>query len=195
MRRDYLAADALRAQAAVAALAGRSDPRIGIVTSYDPNRYAVRVSIQPEGFGTGWLPLASPWIGNGWGMFAPPSIGDMIEVGFQEGSPEAGYACLRFYSTQAQPLPCPSGEFWLVHQSGSRLKLCNDGSVELAAAGVLKTSAQAWQHTGPMSMTGNMTVQGSISATGDVVGGSISLDSHHHTGVQTGGGNTGGPTS
>lgn len=195
MRRDYLTADALRAQAAVAAMAGRSDPRMGIVTSYDPNRYAVKVQIQPEGFWTGWLPLLSPWVGNGWGMFAAPSLGDAVDVHFQEGHPEAGYACLRFYNTQTRPLPCPSGEFWLVHASGSMLKFHNDGSVELTAAGVLKTSAQAWQHTGPMSMAGNITVQGSVTASGDVVGAGISLDSHHHTGVQTGPSNTGGPAS
>ncbi|MFT9441029.1 MAG: Gp138 family membrane-puncturing spike protein [Acetobacter papayae] len=36
-------------------------------------------------------------------------------------------------------------------------------------------------------------VTGAITASGDVKGGSISLDSHTHSGVQTGGGSTGGP--
>lgn len=123
----------MRAQA-LSAGNTRADARMGLVTSYDPNRYAVKVQLMPEGAETGWLPLASPWIGNGWGMFAAPTPGDMIEVHFQEGSPEAGYACLRFYNDHDRPLPCPSGEFWLVHASGSMLKFHNDGSVELTAA-------------------------------------------------------------
>jgi phage baseplate assembly protein gpV len=36
-------------------------------------------------------------------------------------------------------------------------------------------------------------VAGAVTATGDVKAGSISLDSHKHSGVQTGSGNTGGP--
>lgn len=40
----------------------------------------------------------------------------------------------------------------------------------------------------------NAIFAGSITATGNVTGNSISLDSHTHTGVQPGSGNTGGPT-
>ncbi|MFT9068606.1 MAG: Gp138 family membrane-puncturing spike protein [Acetobacter syzygii] len=39
----------------------------------------------------------------------------------------------------------------------------------------------------------NVNVTGSVIATGDVKAGSISLESHKHSGVQTGSGNTGGP--
>ncbi|GBR64874.1 phage baseplate assembly protein [Acetobacter syzygii NRIC 0483] len=39
----------------------------------------------------------------------------------------------------------------------------------------------------------NVNVAGSVTATGDVKAGSISLESHKHSGVQTGSGNTGGP--
>lgn len=39
----------------------------------------------------------------------------------------------------------------------------------------------------------NVNVSGSVTASGDVKAGSISLESHKHSGVQTGSGNTGGP--
>ncbi|GAA3686721.1 MULTISPECIES: Gp138 family membrane-puncturing spike protein [Acetobacter] len=39
----------------------------------------------------------------------------------------------------------------------------------------------------------NVNVAGSVTATGDVKAGSISLEGHKHSGVQTGSGNTGGP--
>lgn len=46
-------------------------------------------------------------------------------------------------------------------------------------------------------MTGNLTVDGTITGKTDVLGGSgnISLKTHHHTGVTTGGGNSGGPAN
>ena len=46
---------------------------------------------------------------------------------------------------------------------------------------------------GSGSNAGNAVFGGSITATGNIIGGGISLDTHHHTGVQTGSGNTGGP--
>lgn len=43
------------------------------------------------------------------------------------------------------------------------------------------------------SIATSCTINGSLHTTGDVVANGISLDSHVHSGVQTGGGNTGGP--
>ncbi len=122
--------NAVRLQAQMAAN-DRAVTRIVLVDSYDPNTYAVKVRLQPENAITGWLPLLSPWIGNGWGIFAPPTLGDMIEVHFQEDDPNVGFAGQRFYNDSDRPLAVTSGEFWLVHQSGSALKFHNDGSVEL----------------------------------------------------------------
>jgi len=200
--------NAMKAQA-LAAGNGHADTRMGIVTSYEPNRYAVKVSLMPEGAETGWLPLASPWVGNSWGLFCPPSIDDMVEVHFQEASPEAGYACLRFYNDSDRPLACPSGEFWLVHASGSLLKFYNDGTIEVHAATAINSSAPLWTHTGPVVVHGLITgdgglvisggsgasvqVSGSINATGDVVGGTISLEHHLTTNVQPGSGTSGVP--
>lgn len=124
---------AMRTQALLSANT-RAVARSALVTSYDPNAYAVKVELQPEGTPTGWMPLVSPWVGNGWGLFAPPTIGDMIEVHFSEADPNVCYAAQRFYSDVDRPLPAPSGEFWLVHQSGSMLKFLNDGDVQLVTS-------------------------------------------------------------
>lgn len=107
-------------------------PRRGIVTSYDPNRYAAKVRIQPEDVETGFLPIGTPWVGNGWGLLCPPTSGDEVDVHFQEGGKNAAYITLRFYGDAALPPGvAPSGEFWLVHKSGGFLKLTNDGKVSL----------------------------------------------------------------
>lgn len=169
--------------------------RVGTVASYDPSNYTVKVTLQPEGATTGWMPLVSAWVGNGWGMFSPPSIGDQIEVQFHDGDFDAGVACQRFFNDQARPLSVQPGEFWLVHKSGSFIKLLADGSI---------SSKGIWNHQGDLNVTGNESVSGNVTAGGtvtapNVVGttnvtfGGKSGIAHTHSGVQTGPGNTGAP--
>ncbi len=214
----------------------RASVQLGIVDSYDPNQYQAKVRLQPDDVLTGWLPIVSPWVGKGWGCFAPPSIGDLVEVQFQEGQLEAGFIGQRFYNEFDRPLVVPEKEWWLVHQSGSALKFYNDGSVELHSAqqlratvsadahliikGNLNTQATHWHHKGPVTIQGDLTVQGQAQISnaitgqggltvsggegafikgsldvkeGDVIAEGVSLSSHTHGGVEPGGGQTGGP--
>lgn len=119
---------------------GIGQTQLGLISSYDPNTYCVKVDLQPpvDEFGncaqTNWIPLGTIWAGNGWGMFAAPNIGDQVIVHPQEGCPEALMASLFLYSDEDRPLPVPSGEFWLVHQSGSAIKLTNDGKISISSA-------------------------------------------------------------
>lgn len=172
-------------------------PQTGIVRNYDPVRYQVRVELQPQGNLTGWIPLLSGWIGNGWGMTCPPTVGDLVEVIFLNGDIDAASAGLRFYNDTDIPLNTPSGEFWLVHKSGAFFKLLNSGAatitdgkgatMTLNGDGTITSTASAWNHTGPINVTGTVT------ASTDVIGGGKSLKSHVHSGVVVGGGNTGSP--
>ena len=158
---------------ATAQQAGQSTAttRQGIVTGYDPSAYAVKVTLQPDGTLTGWIPLKSAWVGNGWGMFCPPSLGDAVEVDFQEADGGVGSAGLRFYNDVDKPLSCPSGELWLVHKSGSFIKLLNSGAI---------SSSGQWNHAGNITVTG-----------GNVLADGKSLKTHTHGGVMVGGGSTG----
>lgn len=156
---------------------GQGQPRLGVVSSVDAATYTARVLLQPEGVLTGWLPILAPWIGAGWGLACPPGIGDQVMVLPQEGEAEHGVIIGRLWSeTQAAP-GAPVGEMWLIHQSGSCLKLHNDGSVE--------GKATQW------NLSGDLHVTGQVLATGDVVAGSVSLQRHVHGGVQPGGATTG----
>lgn len=114
---------------------GSATTRLGTISSFDPDHYAVKVRLQPEGTETGWIPLSSPWAGNGWGMFVPPSIGDQVKVHFQEASGEAGVVGGRLYSDEDRPIAVPAGEFWLVHRSGARMRLLNSGQIEVQQQG------------------------------------------------------------
>lgn len=116
---------------AMVASTNNTSTRFGVVDSYDPDNYCCKVILKPEDTMTGWLPITSPWVGNGWGLFMPPSIGDVVDVHFQEGDPDAGYVSLRFYDDESRPVHCESGVFYLIHKSGSAMKFNNDGTVDL----------------------------------------------------------------
>lgn len=196
-----------------------AEARAGIVRSYDPDSGAARVEFvdrsQPEDgaepFLSGWLPVTSPWVGNGWGMDAPPSVGDQVEVKFFGGDIENGYVCGRLYSDADRPPGAPSGEFWVVHASGSALKFRNDGTVEVKAATTASYTAHLHHFIGPVRMDDTLLVQDTITGNGGMAvtgdngtGKSMSIagdtdftgtvsangkridDSHRHGNVQSG---------
>jgi phage baseplate assembly protein gpV len=132
-----------------AALDGaHGQPRFALVTSVDPDRYAARVALQPEGVITGWLPIIAPWVGAGWGMSCPPAPGDQVLVVTQEGSAENGVIVGGSFSDSARPPGTPVGEIWLVHSSGTSLKLVSDGTVRIQ--GDLHVSGNVFDYHGSL---------------------------------------------
>jgi phage baseplate assembly protein V len=105
--------------------------KFATVTSVNTANATARVIIQPEGVLSGWLPILSLWVGNGWGMACPPTPGDQVLLVPQEGDVEQGIIVGRVFSVKQVAPPAPSGEFWLLHQSGSFLKLSNDGTIRV----------------------------------------------------------------
>jgi phage gp45-like len=105
--------------------------KFGTITSVNSANSTARVIIQPDGVLSGWLPLLSQWVGNGWGMVCLPQPGDQVVLVPQEGNIEHGIIIGRSFSDKQVPPIAPSGEFWLVHQTGSSIKLCNDGTIHL----------------------------------------------------------------
>lgn len=125
--------------------------RVGQITAYDPNKYAVKVKFWPDTTdSTGWIPLLSTFIGAGWGLVAAPSIDDQVMVAFDREDQDAGVVIGRFYTDVEQPPAAPSGEFWLVHKSGNYLKFTNDGNVSLNVTGNLNATVGG-------NMTANVT--------------------------------------
>ncbi len=122
--------------------------RFGVVTSVDPARSAARVALQPEGVVTGWLPVLSAWVGAGWGMACPPAPGDQVLVLAQEGDSDHGVIVGRAWSDQARAVAAPVGEFWLVHATGSFIKLCNDGSIQMQ--GDLRVAGDVYDRHGSL---------------------------------------------
>lgn len=115
---------------------------MGRVTAYNPTEYSAKVVILPEGDftdkpgagETGWLPIDTAWAGNGWGMYAPPTIGHRVTVEHVEGDTGSGIITGCVYDLQNVPLSVQSGEFWLVHKKGQFIKLTNDGNVSISSS-------------------------------------------------------------
>lgn len=156
--------------------------RFGLVASFDPNAYAAKVLIQPENVLSGWLPVLSCWVGAGWGLAAPLVPGAQVLVIAQEGDSEQGVVVGAVWSAVDAPLAAPAGEIWLQHQSGSFMKLHNDGTIALQAPVV--------------NVTGSLVVSGNISDLNGAHGTLAALrnahDTHAHADPQ--GGQTGLPT-
>lgn len=154
-----LAADRLNALRALT--------RFGIVDRYDPATHRARVVLQPSIDGkvpmTGYLPVLTHWMGNGWGAMAPVQKGDQVLVVFAQDHADSGVVVGRLFDmphitpSRADGAAPEPGELLLVHSSGSRLQLTNDQKIlvngaleiDLAAPTISITASQAVSVTAP----------------------------------------------
>jgi phage baseplate assembly protein V len=178
---------------------GSTYTRSGTISGYDPGSHSVKVTIQPEGFDTGWIQLSAMGVGNGWGVLVGPQLGDEVSVAFDGGDPNLGKITGRYFSDVSPPPAVPAGETWLIHKSGSLLKFTNDGKVRIHAVNALSVESEAMINYaapahhftgGPISMDSTLTVTG-----GDVIADGISLKLHKTSQVQFGTGVSGVPVT
>ncbi len=169
---------ALRLHSAVqSGLQGQA--RHAIVTSVDPSQHAVKLTIQPEGLVSGWLP--DPGIAcAGLQIACPSEVGTQVLVVPVEGDSEHPVIVARLFdSTNAAPVspatgqPVQPGEVGFFLKNGCYLHL---------------TSSTIYAK-------GQLVLDGSIKASGDVVAMSVSVANHIHEGVQTGSGRTSMPVT
>jgi hypothetical protein len=106
-----------------------------VVTSYDKDRHAVKGTLQPHGVETGWVPIGSQAVGNGFGIASGPSVGDQFNVEFENGDPNAPMATHRLFSTSAKPPSVESGELAIVSQFGHKITMTKDGKLIVESKG------------------------------------------------------------
>ena len=163
--------------------------RWGIVTG--AKGATVKVTIQPEGVQSDWLPLMSSTVGNGWGMVHIPPNGTQVLLLPDTGDHESYVVLGSTWNDQDAAPSAAQGEVWLVHSSGSFVKLTNDGKVSIQDQGGCSLT---FQNNGTATLVGTLQVTGDIidvnGAHGSVNTLRSAYNAHHHTGVQTGGGTT-----
>lgn len=169
-------------------LGQKSFTKLGTLSSYNPKNYTGKVLIQPEEIETGFLPILSSWVGNSWGLFTPPSLNDVVIIHFFDGNFENGCISLCNFNNVNPPLSVNSGEFWIVHKSGSFLKFTNDGNVAINANENLNITING-SNGGAVNITGNVNITGSIVASGDITDRKDSMENirtiyngHQHAG-------------
>jgi uncharacterized protein involved in type VI secretion and phage assembly len=144
-------------------------PRTGTITSYDPAKHAVKVQIQPEGVEVaGWIPLGAAGVGNGFGIVCGPNIGDMVQVAFDSGSPNAPRIVGRFFSNVNLPPAVPSGDTYIVHKSGSVLKFNGDGTITVTATSSITYKATQHHFIGPVQMDDTLNATKQITSQADI---------------------------
>jgi len=204
---------------AVRAVGRLAMPRVGLISSYNETEgpHTVKVTFPEDTdangvpLETGWIPNAPLWSGQGWGLFAAPVVGSQVVVNYIGGNPDCGYVACHLASRVSATPSVPSGELWLVHQSGSFIKLTNDGAVNvqnqfgvflrLASTGEAVLQDQAGSYLA-LTNDGNalLSVANDLKVTGgiEIYSGTpqaFQIGSHNHTQPNDSHGDTEQPTS
>lgn len=174
-------------------VASMPQPRRGTVQSFDPARMLARVLIEPEGLLSGWIPVLTPMAAAGHGVLAAPEIGAQVVVLPVDGSAQSFVVLGAHFSV---PDPPPAG-----YAVGDILLITNGGgSVHVTAAGAITVAAPggaqiALATNGTITVTGNVTVNGALTVSQDATINGITFSAHQHSGVTSGGVNTGAPVA
>lgn len=146
------------------AIAGRYSKRYGLVTSYDSDKHLAKVTMQPEGQESGWLPIRTSHIGNGWGMAIGLTEGDQVELTPQEGDVESLAITGVVHSEQDKPPTVQSGEVLIKHKDGASIKFAASGSATLTdksgASVVMDGSGQTTMTSTNIKLAGIVNING-----------------------------------
>jgi len=186
-------------QIAKQAVASISVAMPGIIKSVNPANGAVKVTLQPGGIETGFIPYMSALTGAS-GIVALPLQGAQVLVVFDHGDNEAGVAVGSLWDVNNKPpANYAPGEVWLTNVSGSVVKITNDGKITatdksgsiVVLSGDGKVTITA---SGGLTINANVTVNGKVTATGEGTFSGHTVTQHTHGGVTAGGAFTATPT-
>lgn len=128
--------------------------------------------------------------------WSPPSVGEQVVLLCPAGEIGAGVALRGLACSQFPPADNRAIDL-IRFGNGSVLSYDTDANamaVTLAGGGTLAIAADGGVSIiGSVAIDGDLSVSGTVTASGDVTGSGISLASHTHSGVQSGGSSTGGP--
>lgn len=164
--------------------------RVGTVLSVDLSAGTCR--LQVGDIETCDLPWAVPLAGD-FSVWAPPSVGEQRELLCPEGDLEAGIVGRALYSDD-HPAPsdkpqqllirAPDGAILAYDAEAHLLEatLPEGATLRIAASGGVSIDASQ----GGLAIRGDVTVEGALTVSDDVVGRGVSLKNHRHREVQAG---------
>src|SRR6516225_6602205 len=121
-------------------LGQRHSERHGLITSYDPKTHRAKVRFQPSGQTSGWLPIETGHIGNGYGIAVGleagdgEKTGDQVKVSYNQDDFEGGKISARVHSDVDKPPMVESGEMVMWTQWGQQIRFNKDGSITFKTA-------------------------------------------------------------
>lgn len=168
--------------------------QFGEVSEIDPKSHKVKVTFNAlENMQSDWLPVITMGAG-GNQFYALPDVG-ATAVCLMNASGDGGVVLGVIYNDK-DTTPTSNGELWVKQFSNDTVISHNrqNGQIIVETSGdVLIKAKQVTLDTPNTVMTGNVAVQGKLTASIDVVGGGVSLKSHTHGGVAGGNSRTGTP--
>ena len=151
-------------------------PTIGLVSSYDPQTHAAKITHQPDGNVSGLAPHVRPAAG-GANFVIGPGANNQAVVMYLNGDRESPVIVGYLHSDQDQPPNVPAGAGSWTFANGS-ISHDASGNVTITSNGVSLAIT-----SGGIAVTG-----GTIKHNGKDIG-----SDHTHSGVTTGSGDTGAP--
>ena len=149
----------------------------GIVTSVDIVNHAVKVTVEPDGVESGWIPDGAVAAG-GLKISCPSEVGTQVLLVAVEGDAEHPVVIARIFDTvvtvpvsPATSRPVQAGEIGIFLNSGTYLHMTPSGTF----------------------LGGDLAISGSLTATADIVSAGVSLQHHVHSAVQSGNETSGPP--
>ncbi len=168
--------------------------QVGTVVSVDHAAHSCTVELGE--LTTGDVPWFA-WSAGGVRIWAPPSVGEQGAVLSPEGDLDNGLFLPGLYS-DAFPPPSTDADVVHIQMPDGAVIAYNHAThsltVTLPDGGTAVVDAPGgttWK--GPVTFTDNVTVNATLTASEDVIGGGKSLKSHKHSGVSAGGAQTGAP--
>lgn len=109
-----------------------------IVTSYDPKTHSVKGTLKPYGIESGWIPVGTQAVGDGFGIAVGPCVGDQFNIHFENGDQNSPRATHRLFSNDAKPPKVESGEVVIWSKFKHKITLTKDGKMVIEAEGDTK---------------------------------------------------------
>ncbi|WP_168400652.1 phage baseplate assembly protein V [Erwinia amylovora] len=179
--------------------------RVGVIIAVDEETWRVRV--QTGALQTDWLRWNTTRAGS-FNIWVPPSVGEQVLLGCMGGNPETAIVIGSLYSSDCpgpgsslkeMVLTAPDGARFSYDAEAGALDVQGVKTARIAASVSVTLEAPVVECTQHLkTRTFELTEGGSLKGNVQHSGGSLSsngitLHTHMHGGVQSGGSNTGGP--